>query len=199
VLQSLREPLEEGLVSIARADRVVAYPSRFMLVLSCNPCPCGNLGRRGSVCLCSPEEIRKYWKRLGGPLLDRIDVRVPVKPANPGELASGPGESTGMIKGRVAQARSIQEERYAGSSYKVNGRLPANGIDRYCSLHADVQASFMEKAEFAGFSSRASHSTLRVARTIADLDGSCSIERVHVDEAFNLRRYGDSDVFWLIP
>ncbi len=199
VLQSLREPLEEGLVSIARADRVVAYPSRFMLVLSCNPCPCGNLGRRGAVCLCSPDEIRRYWKRLGGPLLDRIDVRVPVKPASPGELASGPGESSSSIKRRVALARELQAGRYAGSAFKVNGRLPANGIDRYCSLSGDVQASFIEKAEFAGFSSRACHSTLRVARTIADLDGVDSIQRVHLDEAFDLRRYGDGDVFWLIP
>lgn len=199
VLQSLREPLEEGRVTIARADRVVSYPSRFMLVLSCNPCPCGNLGRRGAVCLCSPDEIRRYWKRLGGPLLDRVDIRVPVKPACPAELASGPGEASALIKMRVKIARSIQYERYAGLSFHVNGRIPASGIDRFCTLGTTATATFVEKAEHEAFSSRACHATLRVARTIADLDSASAIESRHIEEAFSLRKYGDDDVFWLIP
>jgi magnesium chelatase family protein len=199
VLQSLREPLEEGRISIVRADRVVEYPSRFMLILSCNPCPCGNLGRRGSVCLCSPDEIRRYWKRLGGPLLDRIDIRMPVEPANPMELAQGPGESTSRVKSRVGRARSIQAARYAGTPYRLNGELSASGIDRYCRLGGASLGSFVAKAEKAAFSSRACHSILRLARTIADLGESESIEESHVDEAFDLRRYGDSDVFWILP
>lgn len=199
VLQSLREPLEQGRVTIARADRVVSYPSRFMLVLSCNPCPCGNLGRRGAVCLCSPDEIRRYWKRLGGPLLDRIDIRVPVKPAGPAELASGPGEASLSIKRRVVAARSLQSKRFAGLPFSENGRIPASGIDRFCMLGAQAAATFVEKAERESFSSRACHATLRVARTIADLDFAPSIEAEHIDEAFTLRRYGDDDVFWLIP
>jgi len=199
VLQSLREPLEEGRVTIARADRVVSYPSRFMLVLSCNPCPCGNLGRRGAVCLCSPDEIRRYWKRLGGPLLDRIDIRVPVKPADPAELASGPGEGSVPIKERVKAARNTQSVRYAGLSFHVNGRVPASGIDRFCALGTQAAATFIEKAEHESFSSRACHATLRVARTIADLDFSPAVESRHIDEAFSLRKYGDDDVFWLIP
>ena len=199
VLQSLREPLEEGRISIVRADRVVEYPSRFMLILSCNPCPCGNLGRRGSVCLCSPDEIRRYWKRLGGPLLDRIDIRVPVEPASPMELAHGPGESTASVKSRVKRARSIQAARYSGTAQRLNGELPASGIERYCRLEGDSLASFVAKAEKAALSSRACHSILRLARTIADLGESVSIKAGHVDEAFDLRRYGDDDVFWVLP
>ncbi len=199
VLQSLREPLEEGRVSIVRADRIIAYPSAFMLVLACNPCPCGNLGRKGAVCLCSPDEIRRYWKKLGGPLLDRIDVRIPVKPANPVELSSGPGESTLTIRKRVQVARNIQNKRYANLSVKVNGRLPPSAIETYCALGDEEKTVFMEKAEKEGFSSRASHSTLKVARTIADLDGSDDISFDHLIEAFSLRRYGDDDVFWIIP
>lgn len=199
VLQSLREPLEEGRVTIARADRVVSYPSRFMLVLSCNPCPCGNLGRRGAVCLCSPDEIRRYWKRLGGPLLDRVDIRVPVKPAGPAELASGPGEASASIRERILAARSLQSMRYAGLSFKLNGRVPACGIDRFCLPGAQAAATFVAKAEHESFSSRACHATLRVARTIADLERAPAIESRHIDEAFTLRRYGDDDVFWLIP
>jgi len=198
VLQALREPLEEGRVTIARADRTVSYPSRFMLVLSCNPCPCGNLGRRGAVCLCSSDEIRRYWKRLGGPLLDRIDIRVPVKPAAPAELASGPGESSSAIKSRVMAARLIQSGRYEGLSFRVNGRLPARGVELFCRLEGHALEAFVDKAERESFSSRACHSTLRVARTIADLAGVPSIEPEHVEEAFSLRRYGDDDVFWLI-
>jgi magnesium chelatase family protein len=199
VLQSLREPLEEGRISIVRADRVVEYPSRFMLILSCNPCPCGNLGRRGSVCLCSPDEIRRYWKRLGGPLLDRIDIRMPVEPASPMELAQGPGEPSFRVKSRVGRARSIQAARYAGTSHRLNGELSASGIDRYCRLEGASLTSFVAKAEKAAFSSRACHSILRLARTIADLGESESIEDSHLDEAFDLRRYGDSDVFWILP
>ncbi|PKL23379.1 MAG: magnesium chelatase [Spirochaetae bacterium HGW-Spirochaetae-3] len=199
VLQSLREPLEEGRVTIARADRVVSYPSRFMLVLSCNPCPCGNLGRRGAVCLCSPDEIRRYWKRLGGPLLDRIDIRVPVKPAGPVELASGPGEPSSSIRSRVRKAREIQADRFSDTACKVNGRLTVSGIERFCALGDQARIAFVIKAEREGFSSRACHSTLKVARTIADLEGASNIEVRHLDEAFSLRKYGDDDVFWLIP
>jgi len=199
VLQSLREPLEEGRVTIARADRVVSYPSRFMLVLSCNPCPCGNLGRQGAVCLCSPDEIRRYWKRLGGPLLDRVDIRVPVKPAGPAELASGPGEASVTVKARIIAARNLQSERYAGQSFHINGHVPASGISRFCPLGTQAASIFVDKAEHESFSARACHATLRVARTIADLEYSPAIEARHITEAFELRRYGDDDVFWLIP
>jgi len=199
VLQSLREPLEDGRISIARADRVTSYPSRFLLVLACNPCPCGNLGRQGAVCLCSRDEIRRYWKRLGGPLLDRIDIRVPVRPSSPNELAAGPGESSASIRQRIIAARRMQSERYATRPYRLNGRLPSSGIETFCVMSQEARSAFVLKAERAGYSSRACHSALRVARTIADLAGSAHLTEAHIDEAFDLRRYGADDVFWLIP
>ncbi|TFG79071.1 MAG: ATP-binding protein [Spirochaetales bacterium] len=199
VLQALREPLEEGMVSIARADRTVRYPSAFTLVLACNPCPCGNLGRQGGICLCSHEEIRKYWKRLGGPLLDRVDIRVPVKPTDPRELASPSGESTDVVKERVRLAREIQNRRYHSDQWKVNARLPPGGMGAYCSFDGDARSLFIARSSEGGLSSRASHGVLRVARTLADLVGAATIGLDHLDEAFSLRHYGDEDLFWQIP
>ncbi|MBN2874893.1 MAG: YifB family Mg chelatase-like AAA ATPase [Spirochaetales bacterium] len=199
VLQSLREPLEEGFISIVRADRVITYPSRFILVLACNPCPCGNLGRKGAVCLCSADEIRRYWKKLGGPLLDRIDVRVPVKPASAAELSAGPGESSAAVRERIVEARRIQHARFKDEPSMLNGRLPAGAIDVHCVLSDDDREFFVHNAEREGFSSRASLATLRVARTIADLDASVAIHTRHLNEAFEKRRYGDDDVFWVVP
>lgn len=198
-LQALREPLEEGRVTIVRADRVCSYPSRFSLVLSCNPCPCGNLGRRNAVCLCSADEIRRYWKRLGGPLLDRIDIRVPVRPVAPEELASRPGEASALVRVRVAKARDAQRRRYDGKPYWLNGHVPAGDIDEACPLSRDAVKRLVSGAEREGFSSRATHAVLRVSRTIADLAGDRSIEPKHIDEACALRRYGDADIFWIIP
>lgn len=199
VLQALREPLEEGRITIARADRIVSYPSSFTLILSCNPCPCGNLGRSTAVCLCSQEEIRRYWKRLGGPLLDRIDIRMPVKAVNPSLITEGKGEGSGLIKKRVSKARTIQAARYAGKTYKLNGHLPAADIDVFCGLDAESKGFLIKRAEEEGFSSRAVHSVLRLARTVADLAGNAYIKPEQLEEACNLRRYGDSDIFWIIP
>ena len=202
VLQSLREPLEEGLISISRADRDVSYPSEFMLVLACNPCPCGNLGRKNAVCVCSRDEIRRYWKRLGGPLLDRIDIRVPVEPARADELAEGPGESTAEIRKRVVVARILQERRYSAfsrSGSRLNGRIPAAAIEAYCMPKGDGMTYFVGQSEKEGLSSRASLSVLRVARTLADLEGSAEISIKNLEEAFGYRQYGDGDIFWVVP
>jgi magnesium chelatase family protein len=132
-------------------------------------------------------------------LLDRIDIRVPVKPAGPAELSSGPGENSAAVKARVTAARNVQAGRFARLPFRLNGYLPSSAIDRFCALDDESRASFSERAERECFSSRACHSTLRVARTIADLAGSAAIESGHIDEAFSLRKYGDEDVFWLIP
>jgi magnesium chelatase family protein len=132
-------------------------------------------------------------------LLDRIDIRVPVKPAGPVELASGPGEPSSSIRSRVRKAREIQADRFSDTACKVNGRLTVSGIERFCALGDQARIAFVIKAEREGFSSRACHSTLKVARTIADLEGASNIEVRHLDEAFSLRKYGDDDVFWLIP
>ncbi len=199
VLQALREPLEEGYISIARADRTVRYPSSFLLVLACNPCPCGKLGRAGSVCLCSFNDVKRYWKRLGSALLDRIDIRVPVRPVDPGELAQSALEGSSAICERVKKARGIQRERYVREAWSLNGRLSPLGIQRYIKLDGTLMASFAAAAAKDALSSRACHGILRVARTIADLAGESAIAPSHVDEAMALRRYGDENLYWQLP
>ena len=198
ILQALREPVEEGRISIARAEATLSFPARFQLVLAANPCPCGSLGRSGAVCLCSIQDLRRYWKKLGGPLLDRIDIRVPVKPASFCKLLSTE-ESSEVVRLRVQAARTLQAERFVGMDFDVNGRIPAGSVERYCRVDS-ATVSFLERsAETLGLSSRALHSILRVSRTIADLDGSADIALRHAEEASEMRRYGDEDTFWRLP
>jgi magnesium chelatase family protein len=198
ILQALREPVEEGRISIARAETTAVFPARFQLVLAANPCPCGSLGRPGAVCLCSIQDLRRYWKKLGGPLLDRIDIRVPVKPASLGELRQA-GEDSRTIRARVRAARDLQSSRYAGLPFSVNGRLPVGAMDHFCALDPGAVSLLEKETANLGFSSRAIHSILRVSRTIADLGGMETIGKSHVAEAIELRRYGDEDPFWRIP
>jgi len=199
VLQALREPLESGRISIARAERVVQYPSRFVLVLACNPCPCGNLGRSSAVCLCSGDEIRRYWKRLGAPLLDRIDLRIPVKSCSLQELSGLKPEGSDSIRQRVTVARLIQARRYAAGSSVLNGNLPVAALEPYCAAATVRFPGFRDRIETAGLSTRAWHSIVRVARTIADLAQAEHVQATHLEEAYELRRYGDEDWFWQLP
>ena len=198
ILQALREPAEEGRISIARAESTVAFPARFQLVLAANPCPCGSLGRPGGICLCSIQDLRRYWKKLGGPLMDRIDIRVPVKPA-PFRGLLEKEESSAAVRCRVEAARRIQEVRYGGLGFDVNGRIPAGAVERYCPVDSSTAAFLDRQSGSLGLSSRALHSILRISRTIADLDGSEAISLRHAEEAAELRRYGDEDPFWRIP
>lgn len=204
IIQALREPLEDGRISIARAERVIPYPSEFILILACNPCPCGNLGRDGAVCLCSYKDVRRYWKRLGGALLDRVDIRVPLASLDPATL-SRPTEIPGRwtrsrLAERVRSARAVQRRRYAGKPWTLNARAqPDASADGGFSLGADRAGLFDASTRSAGFSTRAVLSALRLARTIADLDGRGQIDAPDIEEAVSLRRYGDEDLFWDVP
>jgi magnesium chelatase family protein len=196
LLQSLREPLEEGRVTIARAGLSVQYPASFQLVLACNPCPCGNLGRAQAVCTCSAAEVQAYWRKLGGALLDRVDIRLPLQPVPAEELSAGPGEGSAAMARRVARAVDLQRRRYEGLPFSRNARLAPGYVERFCRPSpegAQVIARAMGRLDL---SSRAYHAILKVARTIADLAGSPEIEREHLLEAVQYRRYGDSDIFW---
>jgi magnesium chelatase family protein len=199
LLQSLREPLETGRINLARADRTLWYPALFQLILTANPCPCGNLGKAKGVCVCSAQEIRRYWKQIGGALMDRIDMRIPVGPLKPGEYTGPRGEKSEEIRGRVAHALSRQEFRYAGENFKRNARIPPGRLAQYCELEPEVERTFLTALKKLSLSSRAMGSVLRVARTIADLKGGDAIERDHILEAFQHRRYGDSDFYWHAP
>jgi magnesium chelatase family protein len=195
-LQALREPLESGRVVIARAGRSLWYPADVQLILAANPCPCGQLGNDDKICLCSPKEIRAYWKRLSGPMLDRIDIRVPVKPGSTGDIFQSAGEPSAGIRKRVAQAVSLQTERYSENGFSRNSEIPPGQIHRYCRIPQALELLYQKAAHKLGLSVRAGHSILKVARTIADLAGSKSVEEDHLLEAIQHRRYGEEDIFW---
>lgn len=197
LLQGLREPVEEGWVSIARAGATVRYPASCQLVLAFNPCPCGNLGRDHHVCICTREEIYRYWRRMGGALLDRIDVRVPLSPVPASQMCepARPQEAEAS-RVRVQEAVRMQRRRYAGLGFSCNARIPPELIERFCPLDPECARLLQQAAEKQAISSRAFHSVLRIARTIADLAGQETIDRTSVSEAIQHRRYGDSDFFW---
>lgn len=198
LLQSLREPIEDGWISIARAGSTVRYPACLQLVLALNPCACGNLGRANHACICSPTEVHRYWRRVGGALLDRIDVRVPLSPVPSSEMCKAvrPGASDDA-RLRVSEAIVIQKRRFAGLGFCSNGRIPAGLMEKFCPLDEECR-HVLEKASTAlGVSSRAFHSILRMARTIADLEGAERIAASHLQEAIQHRRYGDGDFYWV--
>ncbi|MBT3275627.1 MAG: YifB family Mg chelatase-like AAA ATPase [Spirochaetales bacterium] len=196
LLQSLREPVEAGRVDIARAGMSAWYPADFQLIMTANSCPCGNLGRTDGVCICTRLEIQKYWKKLGGPLLDRIDMRVPVKPVDPANLLTNESESSKSIKMLVDTAVANQEKRFARESFSRNARIPAGSVKKYCPLDAETKALFARTVGMLSLSSRACHSVLKISRTVADLSDSVKIGRDHFLEAVYYRRYGDQDLFF---
>ena len=236
VLQSLREPLEDRVITIVRAEGPLRLPADFQLILAANSCPCGRLGTtlpgtgssrgsevaRGSEgtlgnegagssetcpaealnntgesgCFCTPDEIRRYWRKLGSALLDRIELRVPV--VAPGVLSSRtePEESSAEIRKRVLAAVSIQRERFktrlsSAREVRRNARMFPGQIEKFCPLTDRAAGAFNIAASRLGLSGRACHGVLKIARTIADLEGKDSLDTVHILEAIQHRRYGD--------
>lgn len=184
VLEVLREPLESGHVVISRASNQVRFPARFQLIAAMNPCPCGYLGDGTARCRCAPDQITRYRSRISGPLLDRIDLHVEV-PALPSEILhrGAPGETSAGVKARVLRARQQQQERQD----HLNQDLPPAGISQHAALSQD-DADMLEQAmRRMRLSARAYHRVLRVARTIADLDGVKQIAAEHLQEALTYR------------
>ncbi len=183
-LEMLREPLEGGEVALSRAAGVVVYPARAMVVAAMNPCPCGQAGQPRLRCRCSAVDIARYQARVSGPLLDRLDLHVDVPPVDLSSLASSSlGESTAIVAARVATARAVQHARQA----KENGRLEPADLLRHATLDDDGRALVIRAVERLGLSGRGYDRVRRVARTIADLDGSDAIRAAHVAEALQLR------------
>ncbi|MDR2759056.1 MAG: YifB family Mg chelatase-like AAA ATPase [Spirochaetaceae bacterium] len=200
VLQALREPLEDRVITIARADGQVRLPAEFQLLLAANPCPCGRLGMRsGRDCFCSGEEIHRYWHKFGGALLDRVELRVAVSSPELQDMGQEKEETSAEIARRVQRAVQIQEERFKGSPVRRNARMPPAFMDRFCLPTKAAEKALSAGSEKLGFSGRAYHGVLRIARTIADLEGAASIEAVHVLEAIQHRIQGEDpyDVFSL--
>ncbi len=188
VLEVLRQPLEDGRVTIARAAMSLTYPADFMLVAALNPCPCGYLGDPRHECTCSPPQIQRYRSRLSGPLLDRIDlqVEVPAVPYKELRQEASPVDSAAM-RGRVLAARERQAARYAGAAIHVNAELVGSRLSACCRID-DEGHRFLEGAvRRLGLSARSHTRILRIARTIADLDDDAAIRVEHLAEAVNLR------------
>ncbi len=190
VLEVLRQPLEDGGVTIARAAHSLSFPARFLLIAALNPCPCGYYGDPRHTCTCSPLQIQRYEAKLSGPLLDRIDLHLEVPAVPFGDMAGrGEGEPSSAIKARVDRAREVQKNRYQRRRrIHCNGQMGPKEIERYCEI-GDKGRLLLENAVARfGFSARAYHRILKIARTIADLEGREHIGSGNIAEAIQYRR-----------
>jgi magnesium chelatase family protein len=187
-LEVLRQPLEDGRITIARASGSFQFPARFMLVAAMNPCPCGYFGSKVRECRCTQQQIQNYLGRVSGPLLDRMDIQVEVGAVEYSQLAGkAAGEPSASVRSRVNAARKLQESRYSGQGMLVNAGMGPRQLEQYCKLD-DAGNTMMEKAFKAyGLSARAFTRILKVARTVADLEGAEEIGERHLAEAIQYR------------
>jgi len=194
VLEGLRQPMEDAKVVIARAAQAVAYPARFILIGASNPCPCGKASDPTGACNCSAADIDRYNARISGPLADRIDMHVTVGAVALRDLASkGNGDASASIRARVERARATQRKRFAKKTgISCNAYAVGRWLDINTPVHTEARTLLQCAAERLGLSARGYHRVLKVARTIADLDGAETIDSGHVSEAIqyrNLDRY----------
>lgn len=188
VLETLRQPLEDGKITIARSAQTATYPARFMLVAAMNPCPCGYYGDRSNRCHCSLQQIRQYQGRVSGPLFDRIDIHIEVPSVRYSDLrAETPGESSSFIRERIQTARNIQKRRFAGDETITNARMHDAQLRTFCRIDEESRKLIEMAIDKLGLSARAHTKILKVARTIADLDGSDCLTSSHVAEAIQYR------------
>jgi len=187
VLEVLRQPLEDGIITIARAHGVVTYPAAFMLVAAQNPCPCGYAGDPTRACTCSLSQITRYTRKISGPLLDRIDIVVPVGRVDPKFLQRRrPEEATAKVAKRVAAARKRQGRRLNQTAL-LNARLSNQQLGRIAKLSPEALALARNAMQAHNLSVRAYMRTIKVARSVADLEGSATIQPSHVGEALRYR------------
>jgi magnesium chelatase family protein len=188
VLEVLRQPLEDGQVTIARAQSTLTYPARFMLAAAMNPCPCGYATDPTKECSCTPLQIQRYLARISGPLLDRIDIHIDVPPLKQRELSADPsGEASAVIRERVRRARRIQQERFRRSKVFCNAHMNPRQIRRFCQVEGEARSLLETAMERLGLSARAYDRILKVARTIADLETAEAISPEHIAEGIQYR------------
>ena len=188
VLELMRSPLEDSIITINRAYGSLTYPCDFMLIASMNPCPCGYHGLSDKECSCTPKQISRYINKISGPLLDRIDIHIEVAPVKFSELSSNNfSESSDKIKERVNAARSIQLKRYKNDGICCNSQLSSKLISKYCALSPECKKLLESVFNKLKLSARAHDRILKVARTIADLDNSENIKINHLAEAIQYR------------
>lgn len=192
VMEALRQPLEDGSLVISRSKERVRYPAEFMLVASANPCPCGYLNHPKKSCICSPQIVKKYQKRISGPILDRIDLHIAVQPVDVGEFSENQKaseflENSETIRERVIFAREIQLERFKDDSIYNNAQMKNSHIKKHCKLSKEVEQLLRQASLKFQLSARSYMKMIKVARTIADLDGSEDIVLSHMAEALQYR------------
>jgi magnesium chelatase family protein len=189
VLESLRQPLEDGLITVSRASGSVILPAKFMLVAAMNPCPCGNFGDDRHSCSCLPQSILRYRKKISGPLLDRMDIQINVPRGTIDNKSDSESQlnSVNLIKGSITRARRMQDKRYEGKRIFSNSDLNFKNIDDYCLLTNSAESLLRNALTAKGLSLRSYHKIKKLARTIADIEESNQIEESHIAEAISLR------------
>jgi magnesium chelatase family protein len=188
VLENLRQPIEDGRVTISRAAMSLSYPARFMLAAALNPCPCGYYTDNRHQCTCKPEQIQRYMSRISGPLMDRIDIHVEVPALSYEELTQKtPGLDSGSMRAQVASAREVQVERFRGEKLFCNAHMESRHVRTHCALDGKSEELLKTAIERLGLSARAYDRILKVSRTIADLDGHAEIQSKHIAEGIQYR------------
>ncbi len=188
VLEVLRQPMEEGNITISRVERTLRFPSRFMLVAAMNPCPCGYFTDPKRECHCTPPQIQRYLSKISGPLLDRIDIHLEAPRLNYEDLSRKRcGEPSNVIRERVNKARSMQMNRYKNEDVIFNAHLESKHLEKYCLLDRNAEELLKQAILELGISARAYDKILKVSRTIADLEGKEKIEESHISEAIGYR------------
>ncbi len=193
VLEVLRQPLEDGVVTIARAQGSISFPSRFMLVAAMNPCPCGYLGDERNQCRCTEQQIQRYQNRLSGPLLDRIDIRLEVAALEYRQLRDrSSAETSQAVRQRVNETRRIQQRRFSGLGIHCNGQMDARAIERFCAIDQETSRLLERSMTRLRLTARSCHRILKIARTIADMEASNRIGFAHLAEAVGYRHHHES-------
>lgn len=190
VLEALRQPLEDGMINVSRVNAKANYPARFMLIGAMNPCPCGNYGSKTRQCTCGIHRVQHYRDRLSGPLLDRIDIFVTMNEITYDDLhVTKPKniESSEDVRARVNACRAIQQARFTGTGIYCNAHMTQKEIEAFCVLDEQAQRLYQHEFTSRGFNGRANARTLKIARTIADLDNCPQINSEHIAEAIQFR------------
>lgn len=187
-LETLRQPLEDRKVTVSRVQQTTEYPANFMLIASMNPCPCGNYGSKNQICRCTPAQIHNYVSKLSGPLMDRIDLQIEVDNISYDELRTKQsGESSAEIKKRINRVRALQRERFANDGISTNAEMGSKELAKYCQIDENCERLLKKAFEKLNLSARGTTRILKVARTIADIEGSENILPAHIAEAIQYR------------